>query len=106
MRESDDAARGRRGGTASGRRGAPGCETSATSRGSARSALVAQVRRLARSVRRRSDVLEPSGTVDSVARVRIEDLARQMERLETRLNLILAAIVGTLVVDILKAFVR
>ncbi len=48
----------------------------------------------------------PAGGVDPVARVRIEDLARQIERLESRLNLILAAIVGTLVVDILKAFVR
>jgi len=46
------------------------------------------------------------GTVDSVARVRVEDLARQMDRLEGRLNLILAAIVGSLVVDVLKAIAR
>ena len=44
--------------------------------------------------------------VDDVARRGIEDLVRQVERLEVRLNLILAVILGTLVVDAVKAFVH
>ena len=49
---------------------------------------------------------ERAVVADEVARKGLEDLVRQVERLEMRLNLILAAIVGTLVVDVLKAIVR
>lgn len=106
MRERDEAATRRRNDAVIGRPGTLGCKTTVVRRGSARSALVARIRLVARAWRRRSEALDPSGTVDSVARVRVEDLARQMERLEGRLNLILAAIVGTLVVDVLKAIAR
>ncbi len=84
---------------------APGAGTASRSE-SARSALQAQLGRLGRAWQQRPPGRGGTGAVDPVARVRIEDLARQMERLESRLNLILAAIVGTLVVDIVKAFVK
>ncbi len=41
-------------------------------------------------------------SVDSVARVRLDDLARQLDRLEVRLNLILGAVAAATVVDVVR----